>query len=127
MFELKMALLAVITKYFEKRKISKIVKHLERKYFNKNIMDCSREYFEKLLNVPFLDLYVETGPKCNGNCPHCYGDCGPDKEGMFTPELLQTLMSQIDDTHIGRLQFTDGEPFLDPNNLMKILDVIGTQ
>ncbi|MFH1132874.1 MAG: hypothetical protein V1735_00115 [Nanoarchaeota archaeon] len=86
--------------------------------------EITRENLEKVLNVPELQLWFAVGPYCTKACPTCMCGCGSDQSAYMTPAVVKKTRRDIDDTHIGKVWFEDGEPFHDIGNLLGMVDVL---
>jgi hypothetical protein len=84
--------------------------------------EWTRPLAEAYLLYPSTELWLEIG-HCNLKCSHCFGNFGPHKE-YISPNLVGIALSQIKDTHIGKICLGDGEPFSDFDKMLKILDLI---
>jgi pyruvate-formate lyase-activating enzyme len=59
---------------------------------------------------------------CNIACRHCYNGSGPHLKAQRIPlEPMLTIIAQMPDVGIGRLNLTGGEPFLYPDHLIAVI------
>ncbi|MEK6288615.1 MAG: radical SAM protein [Acidobacteriota bacterium] len=66
------------------------------------------------LDTPLL-VWFEITRKCNLNCPHCYIDAGPPREGELATSEILHLLEEMAEMGVWAVTFTGGEPTLHPD------------
>ncbi len=59
-------------------------------------------------------LQINVGKKCNQTCKHCHVDAGPDRKEVMPDEVVDTVLSVLENTAIPTLDITGGAPELHP-------------
>ena len=65
-------------------------------------------------STPLARLFVEVTNRCNLHCAHCYGSFGAGSHTDLEPEALQPLVSDAVRCGLEHLDFTGGEPMMNP-------------
>ena len=93
--------------------------------FNKEIpirkYGCGKNNNERFyIKKPRVNLFIQITNKCNANCSFCEYHSNENKE--FNIDKLNVILKEIinKDYHIGKINFTGGEPTLD----LKLFDTV---
>lgn len=76
----------------------------------------TNEYIHSILFGPDLNLLaIEMGPNCNLRCFHCSAECGPEREGLPDPRVVDRAIREAIVSNVRGVCLTDGEPIRDEN------------
>jgi radical SAM/Cys-rich protein len=59
-------------------------------------------------------LQINVGKKCNQTCKHCHVDAGPDRDEVMPDEVVDSVLSVLENSDIQTLDITGGAPELHP-------------
>jgi len=59
-------------------------------------------------------LQINVGKVCNQTCGHCHVDAGPDRHEVMPDEVVEAVLSVLEQTRIPTLDITGGAPELHP-------------
>lgn len=72
------------------------------------------------INLPYSNIMLEVTRKCNLKCVHCMR--GETQNIDMSGEIIEKVFAQVEQLH--HLSLTGGEPFLAPQVIEKMVDVI---
>jgi hypothetical protein len=84
----------------------------------------ANEYIQARLFSPDLySLLVEMGPNCDSRCFHCSSNCGPERRGLPSLDVLtEETLGSVPFAGITEVHLTLGEPLRDENrDVLKML------
>lgn len=93
------------------------------KEINLKTYDCSKDGINyDTLEIPIINLYIQTTPKCNAKCDFCNTRCVND---IFDFEKLKLVIKKLKEKNIviGKVAITGGEPLLEMERISNILDI----
>jgi radical SAM/Cys-rich protein len=87
-----------------------------------NDLDLERSFPEALSEsgYPPLEalgvtvLQINVGKKCNQTCRHCHVDAGPDRDEVMPDQVVDSVLSVLENSDIQTLDITGGAPELHP-------------
>jgi len=71
--------------------------------------------FPALQRTNLQTLQVNLGYLCNLSCTHCHVNAGPKRTEMMSLEVIDLLLTYIDQSNIRRLDLTGGAPEMNPH------------
>ena len=87
----------------------------------KKLNEDKKPNFEKdMIKLPFYNLMLEVTRKCNLRCEHCMR--GEPQNLNMSDRILEKIFEQTE--QIYHLSLTGGEPFLSPQVIEKMVDII---
>ncbi len=70
---------------------------------------------KRLFDYDLYTMLLEMGPNCNLKCFHCLDECGPDRKGLPSPDIIQRAMGGAIHAGVLKACLTSGEPLREEN------------